>query len=143
MVLVKQTDYLTCTNGTTTFADSELETFVDSNRVDELDFDFYVIARHNHLGSLGKSDFTGDVKSTDEELRTILVVERSVTATFVFLQYVNLSLELFVRSDGVRVSDYLTTFNFLLVNATEEKTYVVTSFTCVKDLAEHLDTGND
>ena len=79
--LVKNLCYLTCSNGTATLADCETESFIKSDRGDELDVDLNVIARHNHFYTLGESNLTGNIKCTDEELRTILVVERSVTAT--------------------------------------------------------------
>ena len=43
---------LTCANCTATLADCETETLVDSNRIDKLYLNCYVIARHNHLCSL-------------------------------------------------------------------------------------------
>ena len=43
-----------------------------------------------------------------------------------------------MRSDNTRVSDYHTTLHFLLIDTTEEETYVITSLTLIKNLAEHL-----
>ncbi len=40
------------------------------------------------------------------------------------------------------MADYHTTLDFLLVDTAEEETYVVTSFTLIEELTEHLDTGN-
>ena len=140
--LLLDADYLTCANGTATFTDSELETFVHSNRGDELNVDFYVIARHNHFLVSRESDLTGNIQCTDEELRTVVVVERSVTATLFFLKYIDLSYELGVRSDGLRSGNNLTSLNFLLINTTEEKTYVITSLTLREEFTEHLNAGN-
>ena len=98
-ILLLDLDDLSCTYGTAAFTDSELQTFVDGNRSDELNGDLDVISRHNHLNSLGQHDLTGHVKCTDEELRAIVVVERSVTTTFLFLEDVDLSLELGMRSN--------------------------------------------
>ena len=92
-------DYLAGTNGTSTFADSELKTFVEGYRSDELNVNLNVIAWHNHLDSLWKGDLTGNIEGTDEELRTIVVVEWSVTSTLFLLEDVDLSLEVLVRSD--------------------------------------------
>ena len=141
--LLNNLDHLASANGTAALADSELLALVHSDRGDKSDGDLDVIARHNHLHTLGKHDLTGDVKRTDEELRTIVVVERSVAAAFVLLQDVDLSLEHSVRSDGLGLGHDLTSLDFLLVNTTEEETYVVTSLTLVEELAEHLDTGDD
>ena len=142
-VLFENLDDLAGADGTSTFADSELETFVHSNRSDEFDGDLDVVAGHNHLDTFRKHDLTGNIEGTDKELRTIVVVERSVTATFLFLEDVNLGLELGMRSDALRFSNNLTTFHILLVNTTQEETYVVASFTLREKFAEHLNTGND
>jgi hypothetical protein len=136
--LLDNLDHLTCANGTATFADSELKTFVHCNRSDELNGDFHVIARHNHLYTLGEHDLTGNIEGTDEELRTIVIVERSVTTAFFFLQNIDLSLELGVRSDGLGLGNNFAALYVLLVNTTEEKTYVVTSLALREELAEHL-----
>ena len=118
-------DYLSGTNGTATFADSELKTFVEGYRSDELNVNLNVIAWHYHLDSLRKGDLTGNIEGTDEELRTIVVVEWSVTSTLFLLEDVDLSLEVLVRSDGAWLGDNLTSLDFLLVDTTEEKTYIV------------------
>ena len=141
--LLDDADHLASANGTTTFADSELQTVVHSYRSDELHSDFHVIARHHHLYAVREDDLTGNVKSTDEELRTIVIVERSVTTTFFFLQHIDLSLELGVRSDGLGLGNNLTTLHFLLVNTTEEQTYIITGLTLREELAEHFHTGNN
>ena len=101
-LLLKNLCNLTSTNCTSTLADCELESLVDSYRVDELYSDSNVITRHYHLYTLWKSNLSGDVESTDEELRTIVVVEWSMTATLVFLKNVDLSLEFLVRMNSTR-----------------------------------------
>ena len=141
-VLLNDSDDLTGAYGTATLTDSEAEALVHSDRGDELDIDFDIVARHNHLDSLGKSNLTGNIEGADEELGTILVVERSVATTFLFLEDIDLSLELGMRSDGTGLCNDLTTTNFLLVDTTEEETYVVTGLTLIEELAEHFDTGN-
>ena len=141
--LLNNLDHLAGADGTAALADSELLALVHSDRGDKSDGDLDVIARHDHLHTLGQHDLTSDVKRTDEELRTIVVVERSVAAAFVLLQDVDLSLEHSVRSDGLGLGHDLTSLDFLLVDTTEEETYVVTSLTLVEELAEHLDTGDD
>ena len=70
-----------------------------------------------------------------------MVVEWSVTATFLFLEDVNLRLELCMRSDRTRFSNNLTSLDVLLVDTTEKKTNVVSSLTLIKKLTEHLDTS--
>ena len=88
-VLVDDLSDLTRTYCTTTLTDSETETEVQSNGVDELYRDLYVIPGHYHLSALGEVDLTGTVHCTEVELRTILVTERSVTTTLFLLPYVD------------------------------------------------------
>ena len=93
MGLVEDFGDLAGTNGTTAFADGETQTLVASNGGDELHVDFHVVAGHYHFYAFGEGDFTGHVEGTDVELGTIVVVERSVTAAFLFLEDVDRSLE--------------------------------------------------
>jgi len=102
-----------------------------------------VVAGHYHLNTLGQLNLTSNVHSAEVELGTIVVVERSVTATLLFLEDVNLSLEVIVGSYRTGLAEYHTTLNLVLVNTTEEKTDIVACFTLIEELAEHLDTGND
>ena len=86
-------------------------------------------------------NLTRYVHRTQIELGTIVVVERRVAATFLFLQDVDLSLKLGVRSDRTRFGNDHTALNLLLVDTAEQQTYVVAGLTLVEQLAEHLDTG--
>ena len=140
-VLVEDFGDLTRTYGAATFTDSEAETLVACYGSDQIDFDFYVVAGHNHFNACGQSDFTGNVERTDVELRTIVVLERSVTAAFLFLEDVDRSLEFAVGLNNTRVADNHTALDVLLVDTTEEETYVVTGFTFIEELAEHLNTS--
>ena len=141
--LLDDLDYLSGTYGAATLTDSEAKTLVHSDWGDELDIDLNVIARHYHLDTFWESDLTGNIQCADEELRTILVVEWSVATTFLFLEDVDLSLELCMRSDGTWLGNNLTSLDFLLVDTTEEKTYVITGLTLIKELAEHLNACAD
>ena len=132
---------MTRTYCATTFADSEAETYVESYSVDEVYSDFHVVTRHYHFNAFGENDLTGAVHGTEVELRTVLVTEWSVTTTFFLLEDIDRSLESLVRFDNTGVGDNHTTLDFLLVDTTEEETYVVTSFTLIKELAEHFHTS--
>ena len=68
-------------------------------------------------------------------------MERSVTTTFFFLQDINLSFEFRVRFNLTWFTKNHTTFDFVLVDTTEQQTYVVTSFTLIQQLAEHFNTS--
>ena len=142
-VLLNDFSDLTSTYCTATFTDSEAQTNIQCNCVDKVYSDCNVITRHYHFNAFGQRNFTCAVHCTEIELRTILVSERSMTSTFLFLQNVDLSLELLVRFDLSRVAEYHTTLDFVLVDTAEQQTYVITSFTLVKNLAEHLNASNN
>src|SRR5437762_9975232 len=106
--LVEDLSYLTRTYGTATFADSETKTFFHSDLVDQLNFDRYVISRHNHFDTGCKFTLASYISSAEIELRAILIEEWSVATTFLFTQYVNLSLEFSMRSNRTWLADYHT-----------------------------------
>jgi hypothetical protein len=116
---------------------------VESHSVDEVDSDFHVVTRHHHFNAFGESDLTGAVHGAEVELRTILVAERSVTATLFLLQDIDGSLELLEGLDLTRMAEHHTALDLFLVDTTEEQTNVVTSLALVEELAEHFHTGND
>ena len=64
--------------------------------MDQLYGHLYVVTRHAHLGALGQLANAGNVGGSEVELRTIVVEERSMTATLVLGQNVHLSGELLV-----------------------------------------------
>ena len=141
-VLVKNLSNLTSSYRAATLTDSETELLVKSYRSDELNVNLDIVTRHNHFNALRESNLASNVKSSDEELRTIVIVEWSMTATLFLLQHINLSLEVFVRSDGARFCYDFTSLDVLLVDATEKKTYIVSCLTLVKKLTEHLNASN-
>ena len=98
-LLLYNLDYLSSTYSTATFTDSELKSLVHCHWGNELNVDLNVVARHNHFLVSWESDLTGNIQGTDEELRTVVVVEWSVTSTLFFLEDVDLCYELGVRSD--------------------------------------------
>src|SRR5579872_3204066 len=99
------------------------------------------ITRHHHLSTSRQRNFTGNVRSTEIELGTILVEERRVTATLFLAQNVNFALELGVRSDGTGFAKDHTTTDLGLFNTTEQQTGIVTGFTLIQQLTEHFNTG--
>src|SRR5690606_15651433 len=70
--LVQNFRHLARANGAATFADSEAETFLHSDLVDQLNFDRYVVARHNHFIALGQLHFASNVRGPEVELRAVL-----------------------------------------------------------------------
>jgi hypothetical protein len=84
--------------------------------------------------------FTRYVRGTEIELRTIFVKERRVTATLFLAQYINLTLELGMRSDRTGFAKHHPAADLVLFNTTQQQTGIVTSFTLIQQLAEHFDT---
>ena len=67
--------------------------------VDQLDRDRHVVTRHDHLFAFWQFDGAGHVGRAEVELRTVVVEERRVTATFVFGQDIDLAREVGVWLD--------------------------------------------
>jgi hypothetical protein len=100
-----------------------------------------VITRHNHFNDLqAYRSITGYVSCTEEKLWTIFVEEWSVTTTFFFFQYINLALNFCeaLQNLALRLPYH---DGFLPYRYLEQQTCIVTSFTTVKDFAEHFHTG--
>src|SRR5690606_6621394 len=101
--------YLTCSNSTSSFAYSESKTYVHSDRLKQFYSDRKVIARHYHFNTFRKLDCSCYVSCTYVELRTVVVMEWSVTSTFFFFQDINLSFKFSVRSYRSFFTDYHST----------------------------------
>jgi len=69
------------TYGTATLTDSEAKTLLASDRSDKLNVHVYVVAGTAHLNVSGKSDDTGNVGSSEVELRSVTAEEGLGTAT--------------------------------------------------------------
>ena len=67
--------------------------------MDKVYFHLYVISGHAHLGACRKYALSGNVSCSEIELRSVVVEERSMTATLVLGQYVYLSLKLLVAGN--------------------------------------------
>ena len=80
-----------CTNGTAAFTDGEAETFVHSDRLDQVNFQNNIVARHNHFDIAFKRHDTSHVRCTEIELRTIAIAEECMTTTFFFGEDINLT----------------------------------------------------
>src|SRR5690606_29451827 len=118
------------------------KTYVKSDRLKQFYSNSDVITWHYHLYSFWQENLTCNVSSSYVELRTVFVVEWSVTATFFFRKDINLSFEFLVWLHRVFLSDYHTSLDVSFFNTSQQQTYVITSFTSVKDLTEHLNTCN-
>ena len=115
-------------NGTAALTDSEGQTLLHSNRMDQLYGHLYVIARHAHLGASRQLANAGNVGSSEVELRTIVVEERSMTAALVLGQNVNLSGELVMALNRTRFSQNLSALDLGSLNATQQSADVITRY---------------
>ena len=103
----------------------------------------YVIARHTHLGTSWQLANAGNVSCSEVELWTIVVEERSMTAALVLCQNVNLSGKLLVALNRTWLTQTLSSFDFSSLNTTQQSADVVAGLSLVKQLTEHLDTGDN
>ena len=141
--VIQDSGDLTRSYCTATFTECETQTLIQGYTIEQFDLNLNVVTRHYHFNSFRKLDLASAVHRTQIELRTILVAERSVTATFFLLQNIDRSLEVIVRSNSSRVYDYHTALYFVLVDTAKQQTYVVSSFTFGKSLAEHFNASDD
>jgi hypothetical protein len=77
--------------GLATLTQSEARTNFSGNIVDETAYHLNVVTRHDHLGfSICGARREGQsrcyISSAEEELRTVVLHERRITATFIFCQ---------------------------------------------------------
>ena len=86
-------------DGVAAFTDGKAELLLKRHRGNELYFEGDCVARHDHLGAIGESDFSGHIGGTDVELRLVAVEERSVAAAFILVKDVDLRLKVGVRRD--------------------------------------------
>src|SRR5215469_12844716 len=99
--------------GPAAFADSEAQTFLHSDRLNEVDLHLGVVTGQHHLGAFRQVHHAGHVRGAEVELRPVVVEERRVAAAFVLGQDVDLRLELGVRGVGARLDDDLAALNVL------------------------------
>src|SRR5690606_33086717 len=102
-----------------------------------------MVARHAHLDAFRKLSNTGNVSGPEVELRPVAVEERSMPSAFFLGQDVNLSLEVSMRLDGARLRQDLSSLDLGPLDTPEQAADVVAGNSLVKELPEHLDSGND
>ena len=74
--LLNDGSYTARTYGSTTFTDSEGQTLLHSDRMDQFDGHFYVITRHAHLNTSGQFANAGMVYSEDTPMGYINIKRR-------------------------------------------------------------------
>ena len=132
----------TSSNGFSSLSESEALSLEDRQRVVELEANSEVVTWHSHLNILGEADVDGDISSTDEALGTVASEEGLGTATFVWLQHVDLTFAVTAHLHGVGLSEAHTTLDLLLGDTTEQDTDVVTSLSRIQRLVESLNTSD-
>src|SRR5262245_42471978 len=75
------------------FANREVSADVDGDRLVEFDEHDGMIAGHHHFVIVRQIDLTGDLGRLEKELRLVTSEERSVSASLVLAQNVNVSFE--------------------------------------------------
>src|SRR5690554_1662242 len=141
-LLLENLDDLAGANGTSTLTDGEAEALFHRDRLDQRHRHLGGVARHDHLGALRQRDDAGDVRGAEVELRTVVRVERVVTATLILGQDVGGALEVGVRGNRTGLHDNLATLNVFALGAAEQQATVLAGPRLVKLLVEHLDTGD-
>ncbi len=128
---------------TATFTNRETKLFLHRYRHDQFHRSIVILSPGMTISTpSGKMGYPRHVGRAEIKLRTITREERRVTTTLFLRQDIYLGLELRVRSDRTRLRQYHAALKVFLVHTTKQQTYVVTSFTVIQKLAEHLDTRN-
>src|SRR5690554_2704695 len=142
MVLLEYLDDLAGADGAATLADGEAEALFHRDRLDQGNRHLGGVTRHDHLGALGQRDDAGDVRRAEVELRTVVRVERVVTATLILGKDVGGALEDRVRRNRTGLHDNLAALDVFALGAAKEQTAVLAGPGLVELLVEHLDTGD-
>ena len=148
-----------------TFTKSEPCSNLGGGFVDKVANHLDVVARHNHLLSsvgctLWPMKSNSDIGGAQEQLRTIIVHERSVSAALLFREdlgipmvsniitvdhysviHINLGLELLDSLHGSGCDENHSSSDLLTLDATQQGSHVISSLTAIEFLAEHLNTS--
>ncbi len=89
----------------------------------------------------GSFDDSGDISRAEIELRTITIEKRRMTAAFFFGQNVGLGVEIGVRRNAARFSQYLPALDFFTFGAAQQNTDIIASLPFIQQLSEHFDAG--
>jgi hypothetical protein len=106
-----------------------------------------VVTGHDHLaggvfGTLGEGQVDRLISGSEVELGSVVLLETSVSATFLLAEDVERSKELCVGLDSARGTDDHTTADILTADTSDEETGVVTSLGLLARLLEGLNIGD-
>jgi hypothetical protein len=147
LALLQYTGNKTSGNGAATLTHVESLTGLQNVGLVEFAKHLDVVTRHDKLvvcilSALGPVQRTRLIRSSDENLWPVVLAEASVTTTLLFAQDVHGDKELPVRLDLSRNADDHTAANVLALDATEQKTRIVTCARLLAGLLEGLDVGD-
>ena len=108
----------TCADCLSAFTDGESKSLFHRDRRNQLAVHRDVVAGHNHLAAFGQFDLTGNVGSSEIELRSVTGKERLMTPAFFLFKNVNLGLKFGMRGDRSRFRQNHTALNLILADAT-------------------------
>src|SRR5690606_12797978 len=100
-------------DGAATLTDSETQTVLHRDRLDQLHSQLHVVTRHHHLHTIRQRHDPSDIRRAEVELRTITGEERTVPAALFLLQDVHTAVETRMRRDRTRLRQHLTTLDIL------------------------------
>lgn len=145
--LLHDTSAQTSSDGSATLTNVESLTNLDGVGVGHGDNHLDVITGHDHLavgilGALGEGQVNRLISGSEVELRSVVLLETSVSATLLLSEDVEGSKELSVGLDGARGTDDHTTADILTADTTDEETRVVTGLGLLTGLLESLNISD-
>jgi hypothetical protein len=137
----------TGSDSSATLTDVESLTDLNSVGVAHGDDHLGVVTGHDHLaagvfGTLGEGQVDRLISGSEVELGSVVLLETSVSATFLLAEDVERSKELCVGLDSARGTDDHTTADILTADTSDEETGVVTSLGLLARLLKGLDVGD-
>src|SRR5579884_2624675 len=105
-----------CADGAAALSDGESQSFLHSDRHDQLYFHGDVVPRHDHLHPFRQLHHPGDVGGAKIELGPISVEEGGVSASFLFGEDVRFGFEVGVRGDAARFGQYHATLDLFFLS---------------------------
>src|SRR5262245_42765036 len=124
-------------------SDGEVAPGLEGHRLVQANGDGGVVARNDHLDPARQSDFAGDVRGLEEELRLVAAEEGRVPPALVPAQDVDLTLELRPWPDRAGCVDHLASPECVGLNATQQQANVLPGLASLQRSVERLDAGAD
>src|SRR3989344_1901854 len=117
--------YHSSTDRFAALADSKTHLVFECDRANELHLKGDSVARHDHFLSLFERHLSGNVGSTDVELRLVAGEEWRVTASFLLGQNIDFRLEFGVRLHRARCAEHLSAVHVFFLRSAKKHACVV------------------